>query len=303
MGENWLMFRSILLAATFLALAGCSNLDSVRKVPTTTNLSIRSQDEPLDRLPALKGDYFKITSQENGRTYHIHVRFPEGYDSASEQQYPVIYLLDGDSLFPLLAPTHLFLTYDENLPEAIIVGIAYGGFDRKVNKRHVDFSAPASDAPLGEDGAPKFLTFLKQELIPRTESRYKVDVTKRVLLGQSRGGYFVLWSALEDPDLFWGRIASNPSLSPGRERFFAAAKPHSRNDLQVAVASGTRDTELRRKNALEWTQTWKGRSDAPWDVRLFPIQDGTHAASIGETYRQAMLWLFRKNIAQADAER
>lgn len=296
------MFRSVLLATTFLALAGCSSLDSVRNAPAA-NSSTQSQDEPLEHLPALKGDYFKIASRETGRTYYIYVRFPDGYDSVSEKKYPVIYLLDGDSLFPLLAPTHLFLTYDENLPEAIIVGIAYGGFDRTVNNRHVDFSAPASDAPPGEDGAPKFLSFLKQELIPRTEGRYRVDATKRVLLGQSRGGYFVLWSALEDPDLFWGRIASNPSLSPGREQFFAAAKPHSRNDLQVAVASGTRDTEQRQKNAREWTRIWKGRSDAPWDVRLLPIQDGTHAASIGETYRQAMLWLFRQDIAQADAEK
>lgn len=293
------MFRSVLLAVTLLMLTGCSSPDSVRESPAA-NLSAR-QDASLEHLPALKGDYFRIASQANGRTYHIYVRFPDGYDPASAREYPVVYLLDGDSLFPLLAPTHLFLTYDEALPEAIIVGIAYGSFDRTVNKRHVDFSAPAPDAAPGEDGAPEFLAFLKQELIPRVESRYRIDATKRVLLGQSRGGYFVLWSALEDPDLFWGRIASNPVLTPGRERFFAAAKPHTRDDLQVAVASGTRDTEQRRKNAREWTQAWTGRSEAPWDVRLFSMQDGTHAASIGETYRQAMLWLFRQDIAPADA--
>jgi len=31
----------------------------------------------------------------------------------------------------------------------------------------------------------------------------------------------------------------------------------------------------------------------PWAGRLFEIQDGLHAASIGESYRQAMVWLFR----------
>ena len=112
------MFRSVLLATTFLALAGCSSLDSVRNAPAA-NSSTQSQDEPLEHLPALKGDYFKIASRETGRTYYIYVRFPDGYDSVSEKKYPVIYLLDGDSLFPLLAPTHLFLTYDENLPEPL----------------------------------------------------------------------------------------------------------------------------------------------------------------------------------------
>ena len=116
-------------------------------------------------------------------------------------------------------------------------------------------------------------------------------------MGQSRAGYFVLWSALQAPDLFWGRIASNPSLEPGRERFFNDASVHTKSDLKVVVASGTRDTEQRRRNAKEWSLHWQNQEDAPWQVQLLPIQGGTHAASIGETYRQAMLFLFQDEIA------
>ena len=109
---------------------------------------------PLEHLPALRGDYFALRSQATGRDYHVYVRLPEGYDADPDRRWPVVYLLDGDSLFPLLAPTHLFLHYDEQLPEAIIVGLAYGGFDPAVNLRHVDFSAPGPDTPEGEGGAP-----------------------------------------------------------------------------------------------------------------------------------------------------
>jgi predicted alpha/beta superfamily hydrolase len=211
----------------------------------------------------------------------------------------VVYVLDGDSLFPLLAPTHIFLNYDEKLPEAIIVGISYGSFDPAINKRNTDFSAPAADADAvaGEDGAPRFLDFLKKELIPKIENQFRANVSKRVLVGQSRAGYFVLWSALEDPDLFWGRIASNPALAPGRARFFEAASSHSKKDLKLAIASGTRDTELRQRNATEWGATWSSRADAPWTVNLIKLEGGTHAATIGETYRRAMLWLFETEIA------
>jgi predicted alpha/beta superfamily hydrolase len=249
-----------------------------------------------NHLAALQGDYFKMKSHHVGREFHINVRLPLDYQSDNKKIYPVVYVLDGDSLFPLLAPTHLFLHLDEKLPEAIIVGITYGGFDKSINKRHIDFSASAIDAEPGEDGAGHFLKFLKNELLPTVENKFRTNTAKRVLIGQSRAGYFVLWSALEDPDLFWGRIASNPALTPGRARFFEKAASHSRKDLKVAIASGTRDTMQRQKNALDWSGAWSLRLDAPWQVNLIKLEGGTHAATIGESYRLGMLWLFQNEI-------
>lgn len=252
---------------------------------------------PLDHLPALKGDYFPLTDRASGRVHHVYVRYPEGYDATAATRYPVVYLLDGDSLFPLLAPTHLFLHYDEQLPDAIIVGIAYGGFDPAINKRHVDFTAPGSETTAEQGGAPGFLAFLRGQLVPEVERRYAGDPARRVLVGQSRAGYFLLWSALQDPDLFWGRIASNPSPGPVREQLFVAPRTHARDDLRVAVASGTRDTAERQRIAREWTTYWaRSTAHAPWQVTLLTMQDGTHAATIGESYRRAMLWLFREQI-------
>ena len=254
---------------------------------------------PLNHLPALEGGYFPLASRATGRTHHIHVRLPEDYDATGERTYPVVYLLDGDSLFPLLATTHLFLGYDEKLPEAIIVGIAYGSFDPAINKRHVDFTARGEDTPSDQGGAEHFHRFLREQLLPEVEGRYRADPAQRVLVGQSRGGYFVLWSALQDPDLFQGRIASNPSFAPAREALFASPAPHRRNDLSVVVVSGARDTAERVRNAAEWSTSWAGRDDAPWQVELVVLPEGTHAASIGEAYRRAMLWLFRDSIAPA----
>lgn len=276
-----------------LIISACAS-----KNPTTGPTQTTQTNQ---HLTALQGDYFKIQSTHVGRDFHINVRLPLGYQSSDAKTYPVVYVLDGDSLFPLLAPTHLFLNLDEKLPEAIIVGISYGSFDPAINKRDIDFNAPAADAKPGEDGAPRFLAFLKSELIPKIENQFRANAVKRVLVGQSRGGYFVLWSALEDPDLFWARIASNPALAPGRARFFEAAASHSRKDLKLAIASGTRDTELRQRNATEWGTTWSSRTDAPWAVNLIKLEGGTHAATIGEIYRRSMLWLFGAEIATVKA--
>lgn len=256
------------------------------------------QEGPIQYLTGVAGDYWAIDSEAADHRYHVFVNYPESYDDAPERTYPVVYLLDGDILFPILAPQHLLLTYDEDLPEAIVVGIAYGSYASPVNRRDYDFSASAPDAGENHGGAPAFLQFLKTELIPQVEGCVRADSSRRVLLGQSRSGYMVLWSAQADPDLFWGRIASNPSVVPGREILLGPpAVAPTRDDLRVALVTGTRDgSETRRDGARTWRERWEGAADAPWTANLIELEGGTHAASIGEAYRQAMLWLFESEM-------
>ena len=244
-------------------------------------------------LAALQGDYFHIESAEVGRGFHIYVRYPEGYDPAGAQRYPVVYLTDGDSLFPMLAPTQLFLHYDDGLPEVLMVGIAYGGFDPAVNRRNIDFQTPGANVE--QAGAGAFQRFLKAELIPLIESRYRADPSRRILFGQSRGGAFVLYSAVTDPDLFWGRIASNPSLTPGLESLLGAAAPAARGDLSVVLTSGTRDREDLQSEAALWLDHWQGRPSRPWALFGERIEGGTHAADAAAAYRRGMNRLFPRN--------
>lgn len=251
---------------------------------------------PLDHLPALKGDYFAFASEAVGRGFHVYVRLPEGHGDDPDARYPVVYLLDGDSLFPLLATSHLFLQYDEGIPDAIVVGIAYGSFDPAINSRGHDFSAAAADAGPGQGGADAFLWFLESELLPEVERRYQADPARRVLFGQSRGGYFVLYSAFVAPDLFWGRIASNPAFDPGRARFFDTPAPAVRDDLVLVVTSGERDIAVLRRAALEWSAAWQRRDDAPWTLHFATIPGGTHAVDSPNSYRIGMLRLFGAGV-------
>ncbi len=281
-------YRIATLCVTATLLLGCGAVATLSAVQPKAIL-------PLNHLPALSGDYFEIESPSLGRSFHIYVGLPEEYDSNEHSRYPVVYLLDGDSLFPILATNHLFLNYDEDLPRAIVVGIAYGSFEPEINKRGFDFSAPASDATSEQGGAPGFHYFLKSELIPEIEERYQADASRRILFGQSRGGYLTLYSAFTDPDLFWGRIASNASFDPGREIFFSPPAQANRSDLGLVVTSGSRDMPFLREAALQWFDAWKVNEDAPWAVKTATIEGGTHAANSTDSYRLGMLWLFNRN--------
>jgi uncharacterized protein len=246
---------------------------------------------PLNHLPALAGDYFPLRSAANKHLYHIYVRLPEGYAQRPDERFPIVYLLDGDSTFPMLAPQHLFMTYDDKLPEAILVGIAYGSFSKPTNRRHIDFMPPATGVPAAEAGADQFLAFLERELLPRVEGKFRADPARRILVGQSRGGAMVLYSAFARPDLFWGRIASNASFLPGREIFHGQPAPANRRDLRLAVVGGTREDADRRQAAQQWFAHWQGRA-APWAIKRIEIEGGTHAADLPNAYRRAMSWLF-----------
>ena len=265
-----------------------------------TGVSVRGQTPddavtPLNHLPALRGDYFRIDSEATGRPYHIYVRYPEGYDPAANVTWPTVYLTDGDSLFPILAANHLFLHYDEHLPEALVGGVAYGGFDPAVNRRNIDCQSPGDGVE--QPGAEAFQRFLKAELLPRIETNYASDPERRVLFGQSRGGAFVLYSAVTDPDLFWGRIASNPSITPGIESLLEPAAQATRGDLGMVVTSGTRDRADLQAEAVQWLDHWESRAARPWRIHSVRIEGGTHAANATDAYRAGMLWLFGRDDA------
>jgi uncharacterized protein len=277
-----MMVRGFLAVLAFVFAASCA----IQTAPSPPSV------HAPPTLAALKGDYFQLDSAVLQRPLHIYVRLPELYEREIER-YPTVYLLDGDSLFPMLAPTHLFTGYDEHVPEAILVGIAYGTFGEG-NMRHVDY------APAPEGDAAAYQRFLAEELIPEIERRYRSDATRRVLVGQSRGGTFVLYSAMTAPDMFWGRIASNAVYAP-REVFYGGPVAASRDDLRLFVASGERDRPSLRAQAVEWF-AYAGGRDWPWELRTETITNGTHAAAMGDVYRRGMVWLFREEIAAAMAE-
>ena len=71
----------------------------------------------------------KVSSSILERDFYLFVRLPEGYSENFDTKYPVIYLLDGGTTFPLLAGYYRYLMLGEEVPELIIVGVSYGTDD------------------------------------------------------------------------------------------------------------------------------------------------------------------------------
>ncbi len=271
------MLRSIACALIFLAISSAGaavNTDALHGLGDTR--------------------YHNVKADKIGRDYHIYVMLPNGYKESADREYPTVYLLDGGALFPLISAYYRYLNFAEEVPDLMIVGISYGSDTHKGgNYRSTDYTAESSERDYW-GGAGAFQSFLGKELMPFIESTYRSDASRRVIFGQSLGGQFVLYTALTEPDLFWGHIASNPALHRNLPFFLKSHAGSGDRPTHLFVASGTDDDPRFREPALEWIRHWSDSTDKPWRLKTTDLQTHSHMSAPPASFRQGMRWLFAR---------
>lgn len=118
-------------------------------------------------------------SSYTGFTYPISMYFPPGYVPGSAN-HPVIYAADSEFLFQLIVDQVRSRGYN-----AVVVAVGNGGSDR----RFIDYVSP---------GWTDYFRFLKLELMPFIETRFRVDRARRTYIGYSLSGSFAGVAMLMD---------------------------------------------------------------------------------------------------------
>ncbi|MCQ4263161.1 alpha/beta hydrolase [Stutzerimonas stutzeri] len=162
-----------------------------------------------------------LHSKSTGKNYRIFISEPR--HAPPPGGYPVLYVLDGNALFPAMAIQAQALEDrpDPNLRDSVlVVGIGYpvdALYDFKA--RAEDYTPKADDRqrlpgrePPPSGGADDFLAFIEHELKPVIAQRYSVDVQRQTLFGHSYGGLFTLYTLLTKPQAFQGYVAASPSI-------------------------------------------------------------------------------------------
>lgn len=260
-----------------------------------TLLSEQSRAVDTSYLQGL-GDtrYHHVESEAVGRGYHIYVMVPSGYDETDDRKYPTVYLLDGGGLFPMMTAYYRYLNFGEEIPDAIIVGISYGGDTvEEGNYRSTDYTAPSEERDYW-GGAENFQIFLSDELFPIVENAYASDTDRRVIFGQSIGGQFVLYTALTKPNLFWGHIASNPALHRNLSFYLQQhGEPDpGRETSRLFVGDGTLNDARFREPAMKWMAHWSGADNKPWAFKAVDLEGHSHMSAPPASFRMGMYWLF-----------
>ncbi|MFC4101245.1 alpha/beta hydrolase [Paenibacillus xanthanilyticus] len=252
---------------------------------------------PVTAAAALPGTTaFEITSRANGRLYAIQVAIPRG--APPEQGFPVIYVLDGNAIFPFFAQSQRLLAARPDVTgvvPAVIIGIGYPGEEAYPPARHYDFTLTSNHAQLPanpsgkawpeQGGAAPFQDFLEHELKPVIESRYPINRRRQSLFGHSLGGLFVLHALFTRPSAFQTYIAGSPSIHWNErllleeERLFAEQAALGSVAARLYIAAG----ELERShhsgmnaNAAAMTKRLARLTSNGLDVRFDEIEDEGH---------------------------
>lgn len=176
-------------------------------------------------------EVFTISSTVLGEKRKIRIQLPAGADRYSA--YPVLYVLDGESQSNHVAGQVQYLSESYKIiPNLIVVSIDNTDRMRDLTPSHTDIGpdgkrdTSASSAYKNTGGSEKFLQFIKAELMPFVEKRYRT-APFRILYGHSLGALTAVYCLLSHPDYFNAYIAVSPSFQWDNNALLKAAETAS----------------------------------------------------------------------------
>jgi uncharacterized protein len=179
----------------------------------------QNADKKDQKSTVEKQNTFRLYSKNVLDSFSIFVNLPNDYNPQQKEKYPVVYVLDANLYFDILATTINKYSEVGLAPSVILVGIGYKDFPTMDSLRTRDDTYPTAIPEYQmtvSGGADKFLSFINNELVPQIDKEYKTDTSKRVLMGHSLGGYFTAYTILQDllgkSNSFNSYIAASPSI-------------------------------------------------------------------------------------------
>jgi hypothetical protein len=273
-------------------LAGAACASAVLSAVSAAQTPARSDSFPAVTLPGTQLRH--LHSAATGRDYDIYVSPPTDYARNPTARYPVLYVLDGQWDFKLLLSIQGGLLYDRFDPQIMIVGITYSGTDPDYNAlRAADYTTAAVRSTPGSGGAPRFLAFLKTELIPLIETSYRADPGRRVLMGSSFGGLFTLYALFNDPALFAGYVAASPAVTFADRDAFSeeAAFAASHRELPVRLFIAVGDLEPLATPVREFMGIVRNRGYAGLKLETRVIEGERHSGNKPEAFNRGLRFI------------
>ena len=182
--------------------------------------------------------------------YRLHIALPTNY-AKSDRSYPVVYVTDGNTLFPMVWVISGALSSDWQLPRLIIVGIGYdtdkvGELWRNRERDFLPTNASARDASQRQEftrtgirrgQAGPFLRFIREELKPFINANYRTNPDDSTYVGISYGGLFGLYVLFHHPDTFNRYVIGSPAIHHDNRVLLTYESSYAANhdDLPVRV--------------------------------------------------------------------
>ena len=169
------------------------------------SITATSLHAQLPDLPIAHDSLYSSVLKEGRR---LEIVLPDNYNAATPEKYDVLYITDGEWNTRIVSNIRQFLNI-QFIPENIIVSIP-NVYPNGANQRGRDFTPTHSDGMPESGGADKFLSFIKTELIPYINTKYKTN-GENTLYGSSLGGIFAMYALCKEPQLFQSYLIADPA--------------------------------------------------------------------------------------------
>jgi len=263
------------------------------------------EQKPASRPPNVEipGTHLlKIRSAIVGQDYDLMINLPRNYRDTT-RAFPVLYLLDAQWDFPLVNAVFGEQYYDGFVPEIVTVGIAWGGKNPNYDSLRVRDLTPTTIKQAPQSGkAPRFLEFIKKELIPFVESRYRTVRDDRTLMGSSLGGLFTLYALFHETGLFSRYVLTSPSLQWDNEIASSYEKSYAAKSSQLPVRLFMAMGELEPgvTGFQKFVDQIKGRNYKDLDLQSRLLEGTGHSASKAEGYSRGLQAVFTRPSLKID---
>lgn len=196
------------------------------------SLPLAAQPRADPALPpfALSGtEVLQVPAAALGRMYEVYVALPRGY-ATSGKRYPVLYVTDANYAFPLIRSIATRVDdHGVGLEDFILVGLSYAVGEHGASSRNRDYTSTRGGTNREDTygQADAYLNYLRKEVLPTVEKRYRIDATRRIYVGHSYGAMLGIRVLLTQPELFSHYILGSPSLWYDDHQAFAAEREYA----------------------------------------------------------------------------
>ena len=194
-------------------------------------------------------------------------------------------------------------TYDGFVPGAVVVGIAWGGTNPNYDfLRARDLTPSATkQAPIGGN-APKFLQFIKKELIPFIDARYRTKKNDRTLMGSSLGGLFTLYTLFQETSLFNRYVLTSPAIGWDDgviERYIKNYTPN-KPQLPVRLFMAVGGLEGNESSFEKFADRLNAKKLAGLEMETRVLEGSGHSGGKAEGYSRGLQFVFAKPFVAVD---
>ena len=172
----------------------------------------------------------------------LKIQLPRNYNENLEQFYPLIVTLDGDYLFEVVSGNVDYMSYWDDMPDAIVVGV-----NQESTKEDDLYISDEDYFPIR--GGAKFYEFLGAELVPYLIEKYRVGIFK-IVVGHGDSANFINFFAFKKDPLFQAYISISPSFSPFMEDNLFQLISSNKASIFYYLSTSEEDFKDNRKNIL-----------------------------------------------------